>query len=91
MNTSLLYAYTVLLARRLREDEGTPEALFIATQLDKVAQLLEFTGAETPDQFEERTEQNHEWVKEAEYDRGYEAGRSAVYAEMADSRWSRRN
>jgi hypothetical protein len=83
MNTSLLY-YVEAEIQRLRALEG-PCARFVASQLERTAQLLRFTGAETPEQFYERIECNEDWVKQEAYDRGYQEGRSSVCFEVGSS------
>jgi len=47
---------------------------FIADHLDRLAQLVRWTGAETPDQHEERMEVWEDEIRAKWYDRGYEAG-----------------
>ena len=75
MNTSMLKAYVDLMASRLRADEGTEEAHFVADQLERVSQLLAFTGARDAAEFHARVEANEMWVKEEEYRRGFHEGR----------------
>jgi hypothetical protein len=75
MNTSILKEYVDLLARRLREDEGTEEAHFVADQLERVGQLLAFTGARNAAEYYSRIEANEDSVKEKEYRRGFDEGR----------------
>jgi hypothetical protein len=71
----MLKAYVDLMASRLRQDEGTPEAHFVADQLERVGQLLDFTGARDAAEFYARIEANESWVKEEEYRRGFQEGR----------------
>jgi hypothetical protein len=59
---------------------GTPESRFVAEQLERVAQLLRFTAAETPDQYFDRLFANEESEKEAAFERGYQEGRMSVIA-----------
>ena len=47
---------------------------FLADHLDRLAQLVRWTGAQTPDQHEERMEVREDEVRAKWYDRGYEAG-----------------
>jgi len=55
---------------------GSPLAGFIADQLERVAQLVAFTGAQSPDEYLDREEQEHCDLLAREYDRGFEDGRS---------------
>ena len=84
MNASLLKAYVDILARRLREDEGTPEAHFAADQLERASQLLEFTGAQDAAEFYARVEANEDWAREAEFRRGVQEGRAALMHELSN-------
>jgi hypothetical protein len=45
---------------------------FIADHLDRLAQLIRWTGAQTPDQHEERMEVWDEEIRAKWFDRGYE-------------------
>jgi hypothetical protein len=78
MNTSLL-AYVEAEIRRLRALDG-PGARFVADQLGRTHQLLKFTGAETPEQFEDRVFANEQEIQEAAFERGYQEGRQSVIA-----------
>jgi hypothetical protein len=78
MNTSLLN-HVQAEAIRLR-GRGGPHAAFVAAQLERVAQLIAFTGAETPEQFEDRIFANEQEVQEAAFERGYQEGRQSVIA-----------
>jgi hypothetical protein len=82
MSNSSLIAFVESRSAALRK-EGAPEALFLAAQLDRVAQLLAFTGANTPEEYDARTELNEHWVAEKHFGEGYSAGRSAVHFEIA--------
>jgi hypothetical protein len=84
MNTSLLI-YVEAEIRRLRA-LGTGPARFVADQLDRTAQLLRFTGAETPDQFYSRIEANEESVREEHFERGYQEGRQSMQSLTLNSR-----
>jgi len=57
MKDSNLYLFTCELIRRHRA-AGSPEDHFVAEQLERVAQLLRFTGAETAQEFAARVELN---------------------------------
>jgi hypothetical protein len=75
VSTSSLLAYVEGEAKRQRA-LGTTESLFLADQMERVAQLLRFTDAETAEEFDSRIECNEDWVKEEAYSRGYAEGRS---------------
>jgi hypothetical protein len=62
-------------AARLRRI-GSPLAVFIADQLDRLAQLVAFTGARTSQDFADRIEAHECALLAAEYDRGFNDGRS---------------
>jgi hypothetical protein len=62
-------------AARLRRI-GSPLAVFIADQLDRLAQLVAFTGARTSQDFADRLEAHECALLAAEYDRGFSDGRS---------------
>jgi hypothetical protein len=72
-----LLAYVEAQAREYRS-LGAPSARFVTEQLERTAQLIRFTGAETPEQFADRVFANEESVKEAEFERGYQEGRLSV-------------
>ena len=74
MNTSLLN-HVKAEAIRLRERGGS-HAAFVADQLERVAQLIIFTGAETPEQYDDRVFANEEAVAEQHFERGYQEGRN---------------
>jgi len=76
MNTSLLN-HVKAEAIRLRERGGS-HAAFVADQLERVAQLIQFTGAETPGQYEDRVFANEQAVQEQHFERGYQEGRESV-------------
>ena len=77
MSNSSLIRHALALAAQQR-GLGTPEARFAAEQLERVAQLLHFTAAETPDQYFDRLFANEESEREAAFDRGYHEGRMSV-------------
>jgi hypothetical protein len=76
MITSLL-AYVEAQAREYRS-LGAPSARFVAEQLERTAQVIRFTGAETPEQFEDRVFANEQAVQEQHFERGYQEGRESV-------------
>jgi hypothetical protein len=84
MNTSLL-SYVEAEIQRLRA-LGGPCARFVADQLERTAQLLRFTGAETAEDFAARVECNEEWVREEQFERGYQEGRQSMMALTLHSR-----
>jgi hypothetical protein len=84
MKDSNLYLFTCELIRRHRA-AGSPADLFIAEQLERVAQLLRFTGAETAQEFAARVELNEQWARQAEFDRGWAAGRASLRREVNHS------
>jgi hypothetical protein len=67
-------------AARLRRS-ASPLAVFIADQLERLAQLVAFTGARTSQDFADRLEAHECALLAAEYDRGFSDGssRSAGY------------
>ncbi len=62
-------------ADRLRRCES-PIGGFLAGQLDRVAQLIRFTGARSPEQYQDRIEAHESDLLAREYDRGFSDGRS---------------
>jgi hypothetical protein len=76
MKTSLLN-HVKAEAIRLRERGGS-HAAFVAEQLERVAQIIVFTGAETPEQYDERVFANEQAVQEQHFERGYQEGRESV-------------
>jgi hypothetical protein len=79
MNTSLLN-HVKAEALRQRERGGT-YAAFVADQLERIAQIIVFTSAETPEQYEDRLVANEMAVQEAEFERGYQEGRLSVMSQ----------
>ncbi len=77
MNNQSLLNHTLALAAHQR-GLGSPEARFVADQLERVAQLLKFTGANTPDQFFDRVFANEESSQEEHFERGYQEGRQSM-------------
>ncbi len=53
---------------------GDATGRFLADHLDRLAQLVGWTGAQTPDEHEERMEVWEDEIRAKWYDRGYEAG-----------------
>ena len=58
---------------------GTPEGDFLARQMERLAQLIRFTQAETPQEFEDRLEVYEFDLRAREYDRGFEDGTTRSY------------
>ena len=63
---------------RAYRDRGDSIGRFIADHLDRLAQLVRWTGATTPDQHEERMEIYDDELRAKHYDRGYEDGLEAA-------------
>jgi hypothetical protein len=80
VNNTELLAYVRAEIQRLRALEG-PCARFVATQLERTEQLLGFTGANSPEEFDARVECNEEWVKAEAFDRGWAEGRAQASRE----------
>jgi hypothetical protein len=55
----------------------TPEGDFLAREMGRVAQLLRWTGARTPEDHEDRMETYDRELRERYYDRGYHDGLEA--------------
>ena len=56
---------------------GTPEGEFLARQMDRLAQLIRWTGAATPEDHEARMEVWDDEIRERFFDRGYHEGHEA--------------
>jgi hypothetical protein len=56
---------------------GSPEGDFLARQMERLAQLIRWTGANTPDEHEARMEVWDEEIREQHFDRGYSEGYQA--------------
>ncbi len=56
---------------------GTPAGDFLARQMERLAQLIRWTGASTPEEHEARMEVWDDEVREQWYDRGYHEGLEA--------------
>jgi len=82
VNNSELLAYVRAEIQRMEALPG-PCARFVRSQLERTEQLLRFTGANSPEEFDAKVECNEEWVKENAYDRGYTEGRAAASREIA--------
>lgn len=70
---------------------GTPEGDFLARQMERLAQLVRWTGAKTPEEHEARMDVWDDEVREQWYDRGYheglEAGRLEAVRVRRDDRY----
>ena len=62
---------------------GTAAGEFLARQMERLAQLIRWTGAATPEEHEARMEVWDEEVREQWYDRGYHEGEEAGRREAA--------
>ncbi len=62
---------------------GTPAGDFLARQLERLGQLVRWTGATTPKEYEARMEFWDEELREQWYDQGFEEGRQAGRREAA--------
>ena len=58
---------------------GTTEGDFLAGQMERLAQLIRLTEAETPGDFEDRLEVYECDLRAREYDRGFEDGAARSY------------
>ena len=56
---------------------GTPTGEFLARQMERLAQLVRWTGASTPEEHEARMEVWDDEVREQWFDRGYQEGLEA--------------
>jgi len=61
---------------------GTPIGEFLARYMDRLAQLVRWTGATTPDEHEERMDVWDAEISARYFDRGYEEGIHAARAEL---------
>ena len=82
MNHTELLAYVRAEIQRMEALAG-PCARFVAAQLRRTEQLLRFTEANSPEEFDAKVECNEEWVKANAYDRGYTEGRASASYEIA--------
>jgi hypothetical protein len=62
---------------------GTPAGDFLARQMERLAQLVRWTGANTPEEHEARMEVWDDEVREQWFDRGYQEGLEAGRREAA--------
>jgi hypothetical protein len=62
---------------------GTPAGAFLARHMERLAQLIRWTGATTPEEHEARMEVWDEEVREQWYDRGFQEGLEAGRREAA--------
>jgi hypothetical protein len=62
---------------------GTPEGDFLARQMERLAQLVRWTGANTPEEHEARMEVWDDEVRDQWFDRGYQEGLEAGRREAA--------
>jgi hypothetical protein len=56
---------------------GTPTGDFLASQMERLAQLIRWTGTTTPEEHEARMEVWDEDIREKCFDRGYSEGHEA--------------
>jgi hypothetical protein len=68
---------------RAYRDRGNAIGRFIADYLDRLSQLLLWTGAATPEEHVERMEVWDAEIAARHYDRGYEDGIAAARREYA--------
>jgi hypothetical protein len=62
---------------------GTPAGDFLARQMERLAQLVRWTGANTPEEHEARMDVWDDEVREQWFDRGYQEGLEAGRREAA--------
>jgi hypothetical protein len=60
----------------------TPEGDFLAEQLERVVQLIAWTGATTPDEYRDRLEVWDRQLADDSYRRGYAEGYEAARREL---------
>jgi hypothetical protein len=65
---------------------GTPAGEFLARHMERLAQLIRWTGATTPEEQEARMEVWDEEIRQQWYDRGYHDGQEAGRNEAARAR-----
>lgn len=65
--------------------KGTAEAAFIAANLERLAQLIRWTGATTPAEHDDRMEVWDADIAERHFDRGYAEGVRAARHELGHS------
>jgi hypothetical protein len=69
---------------------GTPAGDFLARQMERLAQLVRWTGAATPEDHEARMELWDDELREQWYERGYHDGQEAARREAARLRFEER-
>lgn len=67
---------------RSYRDRGDSFGLFLARQLDRLAQLVSWTGAQTPEEHEDRMQAWDDLIRDQWFDRGYDAGIRAARSDM---------
>jgi hypothetical protein len=82
VNNTELLAYIEAEIQRMEALPG-PCARFVRSQLERTAQLLRFTGANSPAEFDAKVECNEEWVKAEALERGWAEGRAQASREIA--------
>ena len=65
---------------------GTPAGDFLARQMERLAQLVRWTGAATPEEHEARMEVWDDGLRTQWFDRGYSEGIEAARRELAPCR-----
>jgi hypothetical protein len=63
--------------------QGTPTAAFIAMHLERLGQLVSWTGAATPTEYEERIEIWEADIRQRWFDRGFNEGVEAARRAMS--------
>jgi hypothetical protein len=76
-------AEAVEVEARAFRTRGTPVGDLIATHLERLAQLIRWTGASTPAEHEDRMDVWDADVRARWYDSGWSDGESAVRAELS--------
>jgi hypothetical protein len=66
--------------------QGTPGAALVAEHLERLAQLIRWTGATTPAEHEDRMEAWDDELRAKWFDRGYAEGIEAARRELAPYR-----
>lgn len=70
---------------------GTPAGDFLARQMERLAQLVRWTGATTPEDHEARMEVWDDELREQWYERGYQDGVEAGRQDAARVRFEERS
>ena len=71
---------------RSYRSQGTAEAAFIAEHLERLGQLIRWTGASTPAEHNDRMDVWDADIRAEHYDRGYSEGREAARRELSPYR-----